>query len=145
MFSSPDQACISRAFVPVMRSMWPGVNGNAVGYQALARKRAVNVSRFLLQLMQTPLCPSKAEEAEKSPGGLSTSGKSTLDIESGEEGLAIRIAAEVRSAVNGAVRSLYRNSSRICSAALSRSQISRRGPPPPADRTSRLCAESPWP
>ncbi|CAA6664787.1 unnamed protein product [Spirodela intermedia] len=62
-----------------------GVNGNAVGYQVLARKRAVNASRFMLQLMQTP----------KSPDSLSTSGKSTLDMESGEEGLAIRIGAEV--------------------------------------------------
>ncbi|CAA7401389.1 unnamed protein product [Spirodela intermedia] len=93
--SEVNKACISRAFVPVMRSMWPGVNGNAVGYQVLARKRAVNASRFMLQLMQTPVYQSKAEEAEKSPDSLSTSGKSTLDMESGEEGLAIRIGAEV--------------------------------------------------
>ncbi|XP_078444791.1 ARM repeat superfamily protein [Wolffia australiana] len=86
--SEANKACISRAFVPVMRSTWPGVNGGAGVGGAQARKRAVNVSRFMLQLMQTPL-RAKAEEKEYSPG------ESTFDVENGEEGLAIRIATEV--------------------------------------------------
>ncbi|KAF3630803.1 hypothetical protein FXO38_26944 [Capsicum annuum] len=60
------QKCLSKAFMPVMRSLWPGINGNATGSTYVAsnmRKSAIQASRFM----------------------------------SGEEGLAIRIAAEVVS------------------------------------------------
>ncbi|MQM06416.1 hypothetical protein Taro_039241, partial [Colocasia esculenta] len=97
------QKFVSRAFIPVMRSAWPGVYGNTGGSSVIVsklRKRAINISRFMLQMMQTPLYSQEVEDAElseKSPGNLSTSGQSTFDIESGEEGLAIRIGAEVAS------------------------------------------------
>ncbi|PHT64985.1 hypothetical protein T459_29410 [Capsicum annuum] len=71
--SMNHKKCLSKAFMPVMRSLWPGINGNATGSTYVAsnmRKSAIQASRFMVQMMQAPF---------------------------GEEGLAIRIAAEVVS------------------------------------------------
>ncbi|CAK9168302.1 unnamed protein product [Ilex paraguariensis] len=83
--------CLSKAFVPVMHTMWPGINGNAAGSTVMVsnlRKRAVQASRFMLQMMQAPLYANVSENLD---GTVDPS----LDFESGEEGLAIRIAAEM--------------------------------------------------
>jgi len=95
------QKCVSRAFVPVMKSMWPGICGNPGGAPYVVsklRKRAFQASRFMLQMMQMPLFSNENEEqpsSEKNSESPPTSLESSLDFESGEEGLAIRIAAEV--------------------------------------------------
>lgn len=95
------QKCISKAFIPVMSSMWPGIYGNSGGAPVVVsaqRKRAIQASRFMLQMMQTPLYPKESEEdqfSEELPENPDGSVQSLIDIESGEEGLAIRIAAEV--------------------------------------------------
>lgn len=107
------QKYVSRAFIPVMRSIWPGVYGNAGGSSVVVsklRKRAINISRFMLQMLQTPLYSKEVEDAEhseNSPGTLPTTGQSTLDIDSGEEGLAIRIGAEVISSCCLMIASSY--------------------------------------
>ncbi|KAH6796928.1 ARM repeat superfamily protein [Perilla frutescens var. hirtella] len=93
--------CLSKAFMPVMRSLWPGINGNAAGSSVMVsnmRKRAVQASRFMLQMMQFPLL---AKETTRSGDNKNeTPGVETdplLDFESGEEGLALQIAVEVAS------------------------------------------------
>ncbi|KAL8142120.1 hypothetical protein V2J09_015152 [Rumex salicifolius] len=87
---------ISNSFIPVLRGMWPGVDGNPGGSSTMIsnmRKRAVQVSRFIVQMMQAPLY---AKEAQSSSRNLPESDSGTSDdYDSGEEGLAIRIAAEV--------------------------------------------------
>lgn len=84
-----------------MRSMWPGINGSA-GCSTLIvsnmRKRAVQASRFMLQMMQAPLYEKETakdnEEGNKElPEVLN--GSLGPPLECGEEGLAIRIAVEV--------------------------------------------------
>ncbi|XP_057972406.1 uncharacterized protein LOC131160592 isoform X2 [Malania oleifera] len=95
--------CLSKAFILVMRSMWPGIKGNAGGAPIIVssmRKRAVQASRFMLQMMQAPLYPKEsAAEDENSSRELPETLDSTVQpsLESGEEGLAIRIATEVAS------------------------------------------------
>lgn len=84
--------------------MWPGIYGNSGGSPVLIskmRKRAVQVSRFMLQMMQTPLFAKEHEdvrsnvESSRSPDLMQPSS----EFESGEEGLAIRIATEVNPTV----------------------------------------------
>ncbi|PKA62735.1 hypothetical protein AXF42_Ash018943 [Apostasia shenzhenica] len=94
--------CVSEAFVPVMRAMWPGVCGNPGGSSVMVskmRKLAVQASRFMLQMMQMPMFSKELVEentTEKNQGNnLSGSAEPKRDIDCVEEGLAIRIAAEV--------------------------------------------------
>ncbi|XP_023735555.1 uncharacterized protein LOC111883455 [Lactuca sativa] len=83
--------CICKAFIPVMRSMWPGINGVSGGAPAVVsrmRKRAIQASRFMLQMLQAPLYPKEIDKKVN---------ESTDDFDFGEEGLAIHITAEVLS------------------------------------------------
>lgn len=93
------QKCISKAFIRVMRSMWPGKNGNAGGSASVVsnmRKRAVQVSRFMLQMMQAPLYAEESEEQRNTRDQPEViDGTMEPPLESGEEGLATRIATEV--------------------------------------------------
>ncbi|KAF3553316.1 hypothetical protein F2Q69_00016002, partial [Brassica cretica] len=86
MWHSPAEA-----FVPLIRSMWPGIDdGNSKNSSYVVsnqRKRAVQASRFIVQMMQTPLY--------KSPDSLEESIQPPLDRT--EEGLAIRIVIEMVS------------------------------------------------
>lgn len=63
------------------------------------RKLAVQASRFMLQMVQAPmLCKDLEDEhsSDKSPPrNLPLSGEPKLEIDCREDGLAIRIAAEV--------------------------------------------------
>ncbi|KAF7816323.1 condensin complex subunit 3 [Senna tora] len=95
--------CISKAFIPVMRSMWPGIYGNSGGSSFMVsqmRKRAVQASRFMLQMMQVPLY---AKETQPESENNSTEVPQVIDscaevpFECDEEGLAIRIGVEVAS------------------------------------------------
>lgn len=86
-----------------MRSMWPGIDDNPGGSSYMVsnmRKRAIQASRFMLQMMQTPLY-AKGTEAEDDNGCNGSpeiiDGPSQPSVECGEEGLAIRIATEVIS------------------------------------------------
>ncbi|KAE8668940.1 glutamate-ammonia ligase family protein [Hibiscus syriacus] len=95
------QKCLSKAFIPVMRSMWPGIDDNSGGSSYMIssmRKRAIQASRFMLQMMQTPLY-AKGTEAEDDNGCKGSpeiiDGSAQPSDEYGEEGLAIRIATEV--------------------------------------------------
>jgi condensin complex subunit 3 len=75
-----------------MRRMWPGIYGNVGGSSIVVsklRKKAALAARFMLQMMQTPLFSKDNEE------------HSADCFDSGEEGLAIRIAVEV--SINGLV------------------------------------------
>lgn len=96
------QKCMSRAFIPIMRSMWPGIDGNPTGSPVMVsnmRKRAVQASRFMLQMFQTPLYAKETEQVDgtcsSSPSGGIDEENSSHEFENGDEGLAIRIAAEV--------------------------------------------------
>ncbi|KAF4360975.1 hypothetical protein F8388_016784, partial [Cannabis sativa] len=85
--SANHKKYLSKAFVPVMRSMWPGIDGNTAASPIAVskmRKRAVQASRFMLQMMQAPLYEDSVEPP----------------LECGEEGLAIRIAIEVANFPN---------------------------------------------
>ncbi|KAG9444465.1 hypothetical protein H6P81_015805 [Aristolochia fimbriata] len=103
VLSEEHKKCISRAFIPVMRSMWPGIFGNPGGAPMVIsaqRKIATQASRFMLQMLQRPLYvkePKEDQETDRSTENLNGSTLPSLDIDSGEEGLAIRIAAEVVS------------------------------------------------
>lgn len=94
---------LSKAFIPIMRSMWPGINGNSGGSAVLLsdmRKCAVQASRFMLQMMQAPLYEKEtAKEDENGNSELPEVIDGSLEppLECGEEGLAIRIAVEVAS------------------------------------------------
>uniref|UniRef100_A0A0D9WP01 Nuclear condensin complex subunit 3 C-terminal domain-containing protein n=1 Tax=Leersia perrieri TaxID=77586 RepID=A0A0D9WP01_9ORYZ len=93
------ERCVSSAFVPVMRAMWPGLYGN-VGGSAHAvskrRKYAVQAARFMVQMVQTPLFSTgTTEQASTSPESQSTKPDLSNDFDISEEGLAIRIAVEV--------------------------------------------------
>lgn len=85
--------------MPVIRSLWPGIDGNVAGSTAMVssmRKRAVQASRFMLQMMQVPLLvkeTTKPDDHRSENPDVETD--SSPDYESGEEGLAIRIAVEV--------------------------------------------------
>ncbi|KAJ3699349.1 hypothetical protein LUZ61_003054 [Rhynchospora tenuis] len=84
--SCDNKRSLSCAFIPVMRSTWPGMFGNIGGSSVVVsklRKRAALAARFMIQMMQTPLL-SKDNEEHSGDG---------LDCR--EEGLAIRIAVEV--------------------------------------------------
>ncbi|KDP25793.1 hypothetical protein JCGZ_22515 [Jatropha curcas] len=83
--------------------MWPGIYGNAGGASSVVsnmRKRAVQASRFMLQMMQAPLFAKQTEIGDENA---STELPEVIEsisqpsFECGEEGLAIRIAAEVAS------------------------------------------------
>ncbi|KAK9272196.1 hypothetical protein L1049_002567 [Liquidambar formosana] len=101
--SANHKKCLSKAFIPVMRSMWPGINGNPGGSPAIVsnmRKRAVQASRIMLQMMQAPLYGKETETEDENgsrefPETMCGSVQSLLEC--GEEGLAIRIATEVAS------------------------------------------------
>ncbi|KAI3943876.1 hypothetical protein MKW92_002439 [Papaver armeniacum] len=91
--------CISKAFIPVIRSMWPAIYGNAGGSSFVVsnlRKRATQASRFMLQMMQVPLYLKETETEEES-ARKNLSENTDNDLVNGEEGLAIRIGAEVAS------------------------------------------------
>ncbi|GMH13269.1 hypothetical protein Nepgr_015110 [Nepenthes gracilis] len=74
---------LSRAFIPVVRAMWPGINGNPEG------------SPIMVSNMRPLVC----QEAGNSSDDLSDSQGGSVEhpdeFESGEEGLGIRIATEV--------------------------------------------------
>ncbi|CAI9110253.1 OLC1v1010247C1 [Oldenlandia corymbosa var. corymbosa] len=94
--STNHKKFLSKAFIPVMRSLWPGINENtkrSTAAVAEMRKRATQASRFMLQMMQAPLY--KKDNAPEDGVGIENSKDGFTDFESGEEGLAIRIAAEV--------------------------------------------------
>ncbi|XP_021808720.1 condensin complex subunit 3 isoform X2 [Prunus avium] len=94
--SANHKKCISKSFITVMRSMWPGINGNAGGSSYVVsnmRKRAVQVSRFMLQIMQAPLYKNETEDGNDT--GEVPEVIEEPPLECGEEGLAIRIATEV--------------------------------------------------
>ncbi|KAK3218552.1 hypothetical protein Dsin_012522 [Dipteronia sinensis] len=92
--------CMSAAFVQAMRSMWPGINGNAGGSAFVVsnkRKRAVQASKYMLQMMQTPLYAKDTQKQNESGGSELPETSEHPSLECGEEGLLIRIAAEVLS------------------------------------------------
>lgn len=84
-----------------MRSMWPGIFGNSSGSTFMVsqmRKRAVQASRFMLQMVQIPLY---VKETQPDCENTSTEHPQVIDscvelpFECGEEGLALRLAVEV--------------------------------------------------
>nr|KYP75960.1 Condensin complex subunit 3 [Cajanus cajan] len=97
--------CVSltKSFIPVMRSMWPGIFGNSAGSPFMVsqmRKRAVQASRFMLQMVQIPLYtketqPDCEDSSTEHPQVIDSSAE--VPFECCEEGLALRIAAEVAS------------------------------------------------
>lgn len=95
------QKCTSKAFIPVMRSLWPGIYGNPGGSSFMVsqmRKRAVQASRFMLQMMQLPIFTKEAQPASENnsaeiPQVIDSCAE--VPFECDEEGLAIRIAIEV--------------------------------------------------
>ncbi|KAL8550153.1 hypothetical protein ACS0TY_008830 [Phlomoides rotata] len=92
--------CLSKAFIPVMRSLWPGIDGNSTGSNMVVsnmRKRAVQASHFMLQMMQAPLLVKEATKLDGIENENVVETDPSLDFESGEEGLAVRIAVEVVS------------------------------------------------
>ncbi|XP_042041530.1 condensin complex subunit 3-like isoform X2 [Salvia splendens] len=93
--------CLAKAFMPVMRSLWPGINGNAAGSTMMVsnmRKIAVQASRFMLQMIQAPLLAKDSTSTEENKSeNPSVETCLSLDLESEEEGLAVRIAVEVAS------------------------------------------------
>ncbi|GAV60482.1 Cnd3 domain-containing protein [Cephalotus follicularis] len=101
--SANHKKCLSKVFVPVMRAMWPGLNGNAGGSSFVVsnmRKRAIQASRFMLQMIQSPLYAKETaqEEENGSQEPQETNDKSVQpSLECGEGGVAIRIATEVVS------------------------------------------------
>ncbi|KAL6639556.1 hypothetical protein ACP70R_023286 [Stipagrostis hirtigluma subsp. patula] len=100
--SDKHKSCVCKAFVPVMKAMWPGLYGNAGGSTHVIsrrRKLAVQAARFMVQMVQTQLLSSEStDQASKSPGSASSSANASNNFDISEEGLAIRpirIAAEV--------------------------------------------------
>lgn len=95
------QGYISKAFVPLIRSMWPGIDGISKSSSFVVsnqRKRSVQASKFILQMMQTPLYK---KETRREPESQFNKSPDTPDdciqppLDCTEEGLAIRIAVEV--------------------------------------------------
>ncbi|KAJ8763073.1 hypothetical protein K2173_023278 [Erythroxylum novogranatense] len=101
--SAKHKKCLSKAFIPVMRSMWPGIYGNAGGSAFVVsnlRKRAAQASRFMVQMMQAPLYTAKnGKQDENADRDMTEIADNSIrpSLECGEEGLAIRIAVEVAS------------------------------------------------
>ncbi|GLJ51847.1 hypothetical protein SUGI_1101390 [Cryptomeria japonica] len=107
--AAEHKKCISKAFIPVMRSVWPGVYGNPSGSNIVVssqRKHATQISRFMLQLLQIPLYNSQADSAGIESGQNSVqddgqeipkSKQPEADVDEGLEELAIRIGVEVAS------------------------------------------------
>ncbi|KAF8723662.1 hypothetical protein HU200_021622 [Digitaria exilis] len=97
--SEKHKSSIFSAFIPVMKAMWPGIYGNAGGSPHVISKRrklAVQASRFMVQMVQTPLFSTEStDQASKSPESTSGSADVSNNFDIGEEGLAIRIAVEV--------------------------------------------------
>lgn len=95
------QRCIAKSFMPVMRSMWPGILGNYAGSNfavSQMRKRAVQASRFMLQMVQIPLYVKEAQpdcESTTTEQPQVTDKSAEVPFDCGEEGLALRIAVEV--------------------------------------------------
>lgn len=81
--------------------MWPGINGNTGGSSFVVsnkRKRAVQASKFMLQMIQAPLYAKETEveddnETRNVPE--TSDGSEQSSLECGEEGLAMSIATEV--------------------------------------------------
>ncbi|CAA7055710.1 unnamed protein product [Microthlaspi erraticum] len=93
--SEKHKGYVSKAFVPLIRSLWPGIDGITKMSSYVVsnqRKRAVQASRFILQMMQTPLYK---KETRGGPESAEDSIQTPLDRT--EEGLAIRIAIEMVS------------------------------------------------
>ncbi|TVU11786.1 hypothetical protein EJB05_45389, partial [Eragrostis curvula] len=92
-------SCVSNAFVPVMRAMWPGLYGNPGGSTHVIskkRKSAVQAARFMVQMVQTQLFSTEStDQASKSPESASNEADVSNNFDISEEGLAIRIAVEV--------------------------------------------------
>ena len=81
--------------------MWPGIYGNAGGSGPVVSKRrkyAGQVARFMVQMVLTPLFFTETTEQDTmSPEGPLSSPSPSVHFDISEEGLAIRIAAEVLS------------------------------------------------
>lgn len=83
--------------------MWPGIDGNPAGSPVMVsnmRKRAVQASRFMLQMLQTPLYTKETEQIDETCSSSPSDGVDDIEngsdeFEDGDEGLAIRIAVEV--------------------------------------------------
>ncbi|KAK0596897.1 hypothetical protein LWI29_019973 [Acer saccharum] len=98
--SANHKKCMSVAFVLAMRSMWPGINGNAGGSAFVVsnkRKRAVQASKYMLQMMQAPLYAKDTQKQNENGGSELPETSEHPSLECGEDGLLIRIAAEVLS------------------------------------------------
>ncbi|CAN0913823.1 Condensin complex subunit 3 [Linum grandiflorum] len=103
--SANHKKYLSKAFIPVMHAMWPGIFGNGGGSSVVVsnlRKRAIQASRFMLQMMQAPLYVIQNEAANAEIGTESESAENANHppeptLECREEGLAVRIAAELAS------------------------------------------------
>lgn len=86
-----------------MRSFWPGIYGNSSGSSLIVskmRKRALLVARFMLQMIQVPLLSKESKEDESNKVNSeshSCSFQMSDDFDDGMEGIAIRIAAEVKT------------------------------------------------
>ncbi|KAL9230904.1 hypothetical protein vseg_006195 [Gypsophila vaccaria] len=97
--SANHKKYLSKAFIPVMQAMWPGIDGNH-GSSSIRisnmRKRAVQASRFMLQMIQSTLYQKEVNcHATGQPENNGNSADESGDIETTEDGLAIRIATEV--------------------------------------------------
>ncbi|CAN1228528.1 Condensin complex subunit 3 [Linum perenne] len=101
--SANHKKYLSKAFVPVMHSMWPGIFGNGGGSSVVVsnlRKRAIQASRFMLQMMQVPLyvIHNETENTDNGTGSVEDANHSSEPaLECSEEGLAVRIATELAS------------------------------------------------
>ncbi|ERM95845.1 condensin complex subunit 3 [Amborella trichopoda] len=102
--SDDHKRSISEAFIPTIRAEWPGVNGQSGSPVMVSaqRRRATQMSHFMLQMMQAPLYKFFEEGQENQSNEKDSSSPTdlkldTLGLESGEEGLAIRIGVEVVS------------------------------------------------
>ncbi|CAM6036363.1 unnamed protein product [Sphagnum compactum] len=90
VLSADNKKCIARAFIPVMRSAWPGIYGNEGGTSSIVaakKKRATQLSKFMLELLENQL------EGAFNENGLLLCGE-TPDV--GQGRLAINIAIEVK-------------------------------------------------
>ncbi|CAE6201724.1 unnamed protein product [Arabidopsis arenosa] len=98
--SEKHKGYVSKAFVPLIRSMWPGIYGNTKSSSYVVsnqRKRAVQASRFILQMMQTPLYKKETRGEPESQFNKSPEDSIQPPLNCTEEGLAIRIAIEMLS------------------------------------------------
>ncbi|EFH44787.1 EMB2656 [Arabidopsis lyrata subsp. lyrata] len=98
--SEKHKGYVSKAFVPLIRSMWPGIDGNTKSSTYVVsnqRKRAVQASRFILQMMQTPLYKKETRGEPESQINKSPEDYIQPPLNCTEEGLAIRMAIEMLS------------------------------------------------